>query len=217
MANLNAPSGLSPVQYRNGNPWNGGARMYVILAADTNAYWIGDPVTTIGTANGDTNGIPAVTLATAGNAVRGVILGIGTSYAGGSATPATLPGGPYATLPNLAQMYRPAGAQATNYYALVCDDPDVLYEIQEGGVGSVLTATSINRNVNFNTGTRTGAVTGLPVSPTYLDNNTVNTTSTLNLKIISAKQTPDNVPFTANQKWIVCINNHEFSGGTTSP
>ena len=217
MANLNAPSGLSPVQHRNGNPWNGMCNMYCILAADTNAYWIGDPVTTIGNANADSNGIPAVTLGVAGSAIRGVIVGIGTGDAGGTATPATLPGGPYATLPNLQQMYRPSGAQATNYYVAVVDDPDVIFEIQEGGVGSVLTATSVNRNVNFNTGTRTGSVINFPVSPTFLDNNTVNTTSTLNLKIIRAKQTPDNVPFTASQKWIVALNNHEFSGGTTGP
>jgi hypothetical protein len=204
MANANQPSGLAPVRYLNGNSWNGGVNLYTILAADTAQYWIGDPVTTIGNANADSKGIPAVTLASAGAAVRGVIVALGTLG----------PGGPYANPNNLNQLTRPAGAAAVNWYAAVCDDPDVLFEIQEGGAGAVLTATSVNRNVNFNTGTRTAT---LALSPCFLDNATVNTTATLNLKIIQAVQRMDNTPFAAQQKWLVKINNHEFSGGTTSP
>lgn len=101
-----------------------------------------------------------------------------------------------------------------NWYCLVCDDPDVLFEIQEAGVGSVLTSTSVNRNANFNTGTRTSTLT---ISPTFLDNNTVSTTSTLNCKLIQVVQRPDVTPFAQFAKWIVTINNHEYSGGTTSP
>lgn len=177
---------------------------YTILAADTNQYWIGDPVTTIANAGADTRGIPAVTLGSAGTAVRGVIMALGIQ-----------PFGPYANFNNLNVLpTRPSGAQSANWYALVCDDPDVLFEVQEAGVGSVLTSASVNRNVNFNLGTRTAS---LNISPAYLDNNTVNTTSTLNLKILQAVWRPDNLPYTQYQKWLVCINNHEFSGGTTSP
>lgn len=204
MANLNQPTGLAAVRYRNGNPWTGGAKQYCILAADTNQYWIGDPVTTIGNAGADVFGIPAVTLGSAGTAVRGVIIGMGI-----------LRNGPYINPNNLNTLpTRPSGAQAQNWYALVIDDPDVYFEIQEAGSGSVLTSTSVNRNVNFNMGTRTSTLT---ISPVFLDNNTVNTTSTLNLKIVQAVQRPDNTPFTQFQKWIVEINNHEYSGGTTSP
>lgn len=145
-----------------------------------------------------------MTIGVAGTAVRGVILGLGT-----------IRNGPYINPNNLNVLpTRPSGAQAGNWYALVCDDPDVLFEIQEAGAGSVLTSTSVNRNVNFNLGTRTSTLT---LSPTFLDNNTVSTTSTLNLKIIQAVQRPDNTPFAQFQKWIVTINNHEYSGGTTSP
>jgi hypothetical protein len=204
MANLNMVSGLSPTRYGRANTWTGGGNLYCILAADTNQYWIGDPVTTIGNAGADTKGIPAVTLGVAGTATRGVIMAIGT-----------LQYGPYINPNNLNQLTtRPAGAQAVNYYAFVQDDPDVFFEIQEAGVGSVLTSSSVNRNVNYNLGTRTSTLT---ISPCFLDNNTVNTTSTLNLKIISAVQRLDNTPFAQYQKWIVTINNHEFSGGTTSP
>lgn len=204
MANVNQPTGLAPVRYRNANPWTGGGNLYCILAADTNQYWIGDPVTTIGNANADTRGLPAVTIGVAGTAVRGIIMGLGK-----------VAFGPYVDPNNLNLLpTRPAGAQLVNWYALVADDPDIVYEVQEAGVGSVLLATSVNRNVNFSMGTRTSTLT---ISPAFLDNNTVNTTATLNLKILQAVQRPDNQPFVAFQKWLVTLNNHEFSGGTTSP
>lgn len=203
MANQNQVSGLSPVRYRDGSPYNGAVNYYCILAANTNAFWIGDPVTTIGNAGGDANGIPTVTLASAGAAVRGVIMAIGTNT----------PGGPYINPNNLTAIYRPSGAQTMNYYIAVADDPTLLWEIQEAGVGSALTTSSVSRNVNFNTGTRSGTQL---LSPTYLDNNTVNTGATLNLKIQAAIQRADNVPFTQYQKWLVSINNHELSAGTAS-
>lgn len=203
MANPNQPSGLAPVRYLTGNPWSGAVNIYCVLAADTNAYYIGDPVTTIGNANADGNGIPAVTLCAAGVAARGVIVAIGTLGNGG----------PYINPNNLTAVQRPSGAASVNYYLAVVDDPDVIFEIQEAGAGATLTATSCNRNVNWNLGTRTA---GLPLSPAFLDNNTVNTTSTLNMKMLGLAQRVDN-QFGAFQKWLVKINNHEFSGGTTSP
>jgi len=202
MANLNAPSGLAPVQHRDGSPWNGQVRQYCILAADTNAYWIGDPVTTIGNAGASTTGIPAVTRATAGAAIRGVIVGMGTSN------------GPYVNPSDLTKMIRPTGAQLVDYYIAVMDDPDVLCEIQEGGSGSVLTSASVNRNANF---VFADGAANQNFSGVMLDNASVNTTSTLNLKIISAIQRPDNTPYAQYQKWLVMLNNHEFRAGTTSP
>lgn len=206
MANNPTAFGLSPVRYLTGQPWNGAVNLYCVLAADTNAYWIGDLVTTIGNANADTFGIPAVTLASAGAAVRGVIVGIGTAPIGGS--------GPFINPNNLQALSRPSGAATVVYYLAVVDDPDVLFEVMEGGVAAALTATSCNRNVNINTGTRSGS---LSVSPTFLDNNTVATTATLNLKIIQGVNRLDNTLYAANQRWLVKINNHEFSGGTASP
>lgn len=203
MPNANQPSGLAPVRYLSGSPWNGAANLYVIKAADANGFYVGDPVTTIGNAGSDGNGIPAVTLAAAGAAVRGVIIAIGKGPAGG----------PMIDFNNLTAVQRPSGAQAVDYYALVVDDPDVLFEIQEAGAGAVLTQASVNRNANFNLGTRTA---GLALSPAYLDNNTVNTTATLNLKLFGLAQRKDN-GFGQYAKWLVKINNHEFSAGTTAP
>lgn len=204
MANQNQPAGLAPVRYLNGAPWNGAVNIYTILAADTAQYWIGDVVTTIGNAGADSFGNPAVTLAAAGAASRGVIVGLGTNRMGPYINPANLN----------SPLTRPSGAAAVNWYCAVVDDPMVLFEVQEAGVGAVLTSSSVNRNVNFNTGTRTST---LLLSPTFLDNNTVNTTATLNLKIISAAQRADNTPYAQYQKWWVLLNSHEFRAGTTSP
>ena len=62
--NISKPSGLSPVRYLNGATYDGKGQMYSIAAADTNPYFPGDLVTP--TATGDVNGIPGITLATAG-------------------------------------------------------------------------------------------------------------------------------------------------------
>jgi hypothetical protein len=201
---MNQPSGFNPVRYRSGAPWNGAVNLYSYLAAETTQIWIGDPVQTIATAGGDAFGIPAVQRAVAGNAVRGVVVGIGTFPKGG----------PYINPNNLTLMTRPVNAQTIDYYFAVVDDPDVIFEIQEGGVGSVLTTSSVNRNANFNLGTRTATLT---LSPTYLDNNTVNTTSTLNCKILGAVQRPDNQIGAQYQKWLVSLNNHDFSTGVAAP
>ena len=82
MANANRPSGLAPVQYLNGAPWNGQGRVYSIPETDdTNPFAIGDPVASNGDA--DTNGIPGIALATGGtgNLIRGVVVGVGVLQA----------------------------------------------------------------------------------------------------------------------------------------
>jgi hypothetical protein len=204
MANLNAPSGLAPVQHMNGSPWNGQVRQYCILAADANPFSIGDLVTTIGNAGADAFGIPAVTLAAAGVAVRGVIVAIGI----------VPQGGPYINPTDLTKMTRATGTKTINYYCAVVDDPSVLFEVQEGGAGTVLTQASVSRNANI---VYAAGAAGQNFSGSTLDNGSVATTNTLQLKIISATQRADNTPYAAYQKWLVMINNHEFRPGTTSP
>ena len=204
MANANFFSGLAPVRYKGGSPWNGALNTYAILPANTNAIWVGDAVTTIGSAGGDGIGLPSVTLATPSSPIRGIVVAIGL-----------FPFGPYINPNALANQARPLGAQTATYYAAVVDDPDVLFEVQEGVAGSVLTTAAIGRNVNWNKGTRNAAA--VPIySPAFLDNATVGTAATLGLKILSSIQRVDNVPFTAFQKWLVCINNHEFAVGSAS-
>lgn len=206
MANLNAPSGLSPVMYRNGNFWNGQARIYAVAPSDTNPYFIGDVVKMVA-GSADANGIGVVTLATAGASVRGVIIGVSGAVPMGG----VLQGGPVINPANLVTVSRPAAAQSTYWYVTVVDDPDVIFEIQEVYSGTAGAVTAVTKNANF-VYAAPSATSNL--SGTTLDNTTFATTATLNLKIVSAAQRTDNVPFTLGQRWWVCMNNHDFSGGT---
>lgn len=203
MANLNAPSGLAPVGYLNGSPWNGQARLYGVAAADTSAYYVGDVVKmSVGTA--DANGIPYVIQATAGAACRGVVVAVG------KALPYGFQGGPFINPNDLTRTWRPAAAQATDYYVAVVDDPNVIFEVQEDSTG-IGTAAAVTRNANLSFG---APATGVFVSGVMVLGSSYNTTATLNVKILQAVQRSDNTPYTAFQKWLVKINNHDFLGGT---
>ena len=209
--NPSKPAGLSPLRYLNSAKYDGKGQMYSIAAADTNPYFPGDLVTP--TATGDSNGIPGITIATAGNPAVGVIVAVGTLLATGY----LVPGGPYINANNLSLVNRPSGAQASVYYALVADDPNIIYEIQEGGAGTNLTTAACNNNANI---VYAAPATGVNVSGTQLNNATVATTITLNLKILRLVQRIDNhfvtSPATGGgaQKWEVIINNHVYRGGT---
>jgi hypothetical protein len=205
MANINAPSGLAPVMYRNGNPWNGQARLYAVIAGDTNSYYAGDVVKIDATNFADTNGIPYVTRATAGNVARGVVVAVGT------AIPYGYQGGPFVNPADLTKAYRPSGSQSGNYYVAVVDDPDVIFEVQEDATSTPGTATQMTKNANF---TAANPATGVYVSAFTLNSNTYNTTATLNLKVLQAVQRPDNTPYSAYQRLLVLLNSHDFSSGT---
>lgn len=204
--NPSKPAGLSPVRYLNGAKYDGKFQIYAILAADTNPFYMGDLVTP--SANGDSSGLPAITLATAGNVALGVIVAVGTQQYGAYANPNALQNN-----------FRPTGAQSQIYYAAVSDDPNIIYEVQEGGAGTNLTQTSCNRNVNI---IYAAPATGVVVSGTQINNASVNTTSTLNLKLLRLAPRIDNhyvtVPSTGGgaQKWWAIINNHFFRTGITS-
>lgn len=205
MANANRPGGLTAVKHLITSEFNSQGNMYWIPAADTNAYAIGDPVTSI--ANADTNGTPGITLATGGtgNAIRGVIVGLGTLNTNGLSN---APESALYNVNNLNQIIRPAGAQPTDYYAMVVDDPYVIFEVQEIGTGTVLTATAVNNNANLIAGANNGYQSGW-----LLNNVGVTTTATLQVRILGLARRTDNA-FGQYQKWLVKINNHELAAGT---
>lgn len=169
MANANRPSGFSPVQYLNGSPWNGQARIYSIAAAYATALYIGDPVKSSGTA--DANGVPGIILGATTGALRGVIVGLGSAK------------GLIANPKNLDITYRPAAAQATDWYAMVVDDPQVLFEVQENANGTALAATEIGLNTISVSGTGSGFVSGWMLASAT--DATPAATATLQLKLMS--------------------------------
>lgn len=196
MANANTAFGLAPVEYLSGAPWNGQVRRYCIPSSDGNAFAIGDPVVIAGSA--DAAGVATVTLATAGSGITGVIVGMGgITYGGMSADPT-----------NLNTTVIPA-TKTKAYYVNVVDDPNVIFEVQEIGTGTALTAAAVGLNCNLVAGTNSGYLSGW-----LLDNSTEATTSTLDVKLLGLVQRSDNA-FGAYSKWRVVINNHTYRTGVT--
>lgn len=201
MANVSKPSGLKPVGSLSGAPWNGQARIYYVPATNATALYVGDPVTRL-TADADANGVPSVSIGVAGSAVCGVIVGILPVSAGVSLVGTSL------------DLTRRSLAATTAGYVLVADDPNTLFEVEEGttagAAGTALTAAAIGNNANFII--LAGAAT-YSDSGTLLDNATEATGATLNLKIMGLSQREDNA-FGTRAKWIVKINNHQYGSHT---
>ena len=205
MANVNKPSGFTPVQYLNGSPWNGQARLYSIIATYSTALYIGDPVVSSGTA--DANGIPGINIGAGANALRGVIVGL---FDSGSATaPVGGSSSGFSSNPNL--VYRPA-SHANVWYAMVADDPNLIFEIQEQSSGTALAATDVGLNNISVSGTGNGFVSGWLLASATVGSPA--TTNTLQLRLLGLVQKPagTNV-FGAYAKWLVQINVHELSHG----
>ena len=201
MANVNRPMGLNPMFNRTGNGWNQQVREYYIPQTDTNAYAIGDPLKTL-TGAADANGIPAVTMAVAGdgNAIRGVLVSMGTTVDGAS----------FGDPNNLNTVIIPA-TKTYGYYVGVIDDPDVMFEVQEySGSGSTnLTSADIGKNINLKSGVNNGYLSGWVIDDTAASS----TASTRQVKLMGITRRVDNA-FGSYCKFLVLINNHELNSGT---
>jgi hypothetical protein len=197
MANPNRPNGLVPVKHITGAPYNGQGNIYCILAANTSGFAIGDPVISGGSA--DANGVPNIALYGGTGAIRGVIMGLGTSEAG------------LFNPSNLDSTVRPAAAQATNWYALVADSPDLIFEVQEHSNGTQLAATEVGLNQILLSGTNNGFVSGWLLSS--VTDATPATTATLAFRLLGLARRADNA-YGAYAKWLVYANVHELGHGT---
>jgi hypothetical protein len=184
MANTSAPRGLVPVRHRSGAPYNGAANLYFVPATDGTALFIGDPVIVAGSA--DTSGIPTIGIATAagGAYVSGVVVGF---------------------VPDPTNLELKNRTASTARYVFVCDDPDVIFEIQEDAVGGALAAVDVGLNADLIAGTGS-TTTGQ--SGWQLDTSTKATTNTLQLRIVRFVQRSDN-DISANAKVEVAINLHQ--------
>lgn len=196
MANKIGPRGFTPSRYLNGAAWNGATNTYFIPSTDGSMFSQGDPVKAA--AGGDAFGVPAVAKAAGTDPVRGVIVGI-------------LPVAPneaslQATALDLTTQNIPA-VKLKGYYVLVCDDPNVLFEVQDDGLAA-LTATACNKNASF---TVANPVAPQQVSQSVLATGTIGVVNTLNLKIMGLVQRPGN-EYGINAKWLVKFNLHELSG-----
>lgn len=188
MANANVATGLTPVRMLDGSPFNGACDMfYMPTSVNTNAF-IGDPVKLGGSA--DSAGLASVALCAAADTITGVIVGFADA----------------------ASMTLGYGAAATVRYPLVAHGQDILFEIQEDGVGGAIAAADIGLNADIIVA---AGSTYTKKSGVMLDTSTKQTTATLGLRIRGITQRPDNA-LAEFAKVLVSLNDTTESPGTAS-
>lgn len=201
MANLVAPRGFVPSRYLDGSAWNGAVNMYWVPSTDNNQYNPGDAVKSA--AGGDANGIPQIVKAAGTDTVRGVIIGILVAN----------PNNPSLVGINLDLTVQntPSTGKTHDYYMLICDDPTVIYAIQDDGLNAGTTvATACNKNASF---TVTNPTSPRQNSAEVILSSSIATTQALNLRIMGLLQVPNNA-YGANATWLVRWNQHELMGNT---
>ena len=204
MANTTRARGLIPVQHANGNPWNGKVNMY--LVTDSNAMYTGDIVkhgSSAGAAGSvvfgqDVEGMPTLVRCTDGTGTTDTPVGVVVGF---------LPLQPL-------QDVNYKAANSTPRIALVCDDPNVVFEVQEDASTTPIAAASIGLNVMFST-TAGSTVTG--TSGMEIISTQVATTTTHPLRIIGLSKRVDNNLNTGGAgtdkaKFLVRFNQHAFKG-----
>jgi len=208
MANVSKINGFRPVKHVNGSPYNGQANIYAVPAAYATALFVGDAVVMDGSAH--TNGIPTIAKAGATTgSVTGVIVGIvNTKF---DPVSGTMTGGSVSL--DTPQFH----AASTFGYVLVCDAPDVIYEVEQC-TGSNANYTYLVADIGQNVGTTTVAgSTSTGNSGSAIDMATVNTTATLPWKILGPAQKINNETLTSSSisvKMLVKINNATLGNGT---
>ena len=196
MANNDTPFGLRPVRHKSGAPYNGAVNYYYVPSTYATALFVGDPVVKTGTSNttavsapgaGDygIGTLPEINKATAGtgNSITGVIVGIAPNPNG------------------LERIYSPASTEAI---VAVCDDPDVMFEIQADGA---IAAAQVGLNavlVYTNAGSTATGRSGAELNTTTVPATTVG----FQLKILRVKNAVDNEAGSAFTKVEVMINQH---------
>lgn len=200
MANPSNAHGFSPVNSILGSSIQQ-PHMYVIPQADTTAYAVGDVVKSL--AGSDAVGVPYAIIASNTDPIRGVIVGIVVSPTVGGASVGT---------PNLNIQKIPA-TKANDYYILVNDDPNQVFEVMGNNTGTLAT-TAIGKNCNMAYASP-GAYLSATVLGVGATGGSAATTSTVIWKILGLAQRV-NVDFTANAPLLVKPNVHELGSAGTS-
>lgn len=202
MANTDRPRGLVPVQNSNGSPWNGKTNMY--LVPDTAALYVGDVVKLAGSSGAagsyvygqDVEGMPTAARCTDGTGTTDTPIGVVVGF---------LPLQPV-------QDVNYKAADGVDRIALVCDDENVIFEVQEDAVTTPLVATSVGLNAMFST-TAGSTLTG--VSGMELISTSAAATTTHPLRILGLSKRVDNAfntggADTDQAKFLVKFNVHVY-------
>lgn len=204
MANVDSPFGLRPIRHRNGAPYNGAANPYYIAATYGTALFVGDAV--IKVAGGSNTA--AVTSASLGHFPIGTLPSIESATVGdGNRITGVIVG--FAENPDdLTKHYNPA---STERVALVCDDPDVIFEIQADGA---IPAASMGLNavlIATHSGSTTTGLSGMELDTT---SDAPAADASNQLLILRAVNRPDNDTTLTHAKVEVMINQHTQNQGT---
>lgn len=204
MANPDTPFGLRPIRHRNGAPYNGAANPYYIPASYGTALFIGDAVLKTGTSNTAEvtvpgagkfaiGTLPEINAATVGDAnwITGVIVAFSADPTG------------------LENKHNPA---STERVAWVCDDPDVIYEIQADGA---IPAASVSLNgvlIATHSGSTATGLSGMELDTT---SDAPAADASNQLLIMRAVNREDNDTTLTHAKVEVLISLHTEAHGTT--
>ncbi len=187
MANIDAPSGFTPIGTMSGADYHGKMRRICFLTGDSTATFIGDLIQLAGSASPDGTAV-AVAQCAATNAAVGVLVSLDPL------NPSTLGESALSTA-----NYRRASTLRYGYAAF---GSDVLYTCQEDSDGGALAVTDASDNIDIIVGAG-NTITGL--SGMELDSSTADTTNTLVLMLHGIDTTLGNAIGT-NCRWVVSIN-----------
>ena len=203
MANTNAPFGLMPIQHSSGAPYTGGGTVYHIPSTDAVAYYIGDPVALLGvegTQAADANGIPSILKVSAAGITLwlGPVVGILPVNAGNSVAGAAL---------SLETVAIPA-TKTRDYYVLVADDPNLIFEMQGDSTATNKTAAKSTYNADITVATPSAGAQ----SASVIVDSSIALTATLPLKLLGLSQRKfvNGNAFGAYATYRCRINNHQY-------
>lgn len=170
MASTASPYGLRPVNLIGGQPYAGSTRLVKINNAYAANIFYGQPVSI------NASGVVIAETGTSNVAATGVVgVFVGCTY--------TDPSLKY----KIFRQYWPTGTVATDAFAYVVDDPDVVMQVQ---ADEAVAQTALGANIALVTAagdTATGNAT------TAADGSSVNTTATLPLRIVGFVDGPDSI------------------------
>ena len=202
MASVSRANGFRPVKTVLGAPSSGQANVYFVPSSDSTVIMVGDAVKLAGDARAAT-GAPTVTRCGATDVPVGIVVGILFTGVGD-----------LTNMPPVNDLNTPVYRRAsTDRYLLVCDDPNIVYEVQYAGTS--VSAATITANVGLNGQfTTTAGSTTSGASGMQLDSSGLATTATLPLKIVGFANRPDNIPGDVYFSYFVKLNGSTNSSGT---
>tara|TARA_R110000796_G_scaffold99404_1_gene207495 strand:- start:785 stop:1372 length:588 start_codon:yes stop_codon:yes gene_type:complete len=188
MANKDSAFGCKPVRMMGGAPYNGGQSRYRIASGATTPIFQGDLVTQL------TAGVIGRHAATGTVPIVGVFNGV--RYTDPS------------TGEQVFKNFYPGSITASDIFAFVVDDPDVIFEVQADDTFPVA---DLFGNFDIVDGSPVGS-TASGISSLELDVTTGATTATLPLKCLDISQDPDNDDVASSNTNVLCVIQNHIMG-----